>query len=103
MSYYADDIRRIAKQQNNKSGIGSANPRLPIFGSVIPMSGIVDSGTWLTSPAKYTALTYDPAVAVEIEDTSAVLHTIQTVATGKVVGANGNEILIDEVIFTPPP
>ncbi len=57
----------------------------------------------LESPIIFTALTYDDTKDVIIEDTSAVLHTIKTVATAKIVDANGKEILIDEVIFTPPP
>ncbi len=43
MSYYADDIRRIAKQKENKQGLGDAEVRPSVDGSTKPMVD-VDQG-----------------------------------------------------------
>ena len=61
-----------------------------------------DENGALKGPLTLNILTYDNAADVEIEDTSAVTHTLKTAATAEIIDANGNTYTIDTITFAAP-
>lgn len=103
MATYADDIRRIAREKENPSGLSSALVRRSIPGSTKVMNDTEkeDNINNLVAPLTLEILTYDDAEDVLIEANNGNF-TIKTVATAKIIDANNNEYPIDTITYATP-
>jgi len=104
MSYFADDIRRIAKQKDPKLGLSQTEERIAISGSTKAM---VDSkeesdGGAMVPPLTLEILTYDDTKDVDFKDTSDVTHTFKTALTAQIVDSKGTVFAIDEITYAAP-
>jgi len=104
MSYYADDIRRIAKQKEDNEGLGDPKERAIILGISEDMSYTTEDehDFTLTPPLTLTILTYDDAQDVTIEANNGDF-LIKTAETAIIIDDRGQEFEIDEIIYTTPP
>ncbi|MCP3899555.1 MAG: hypothetical protein GY707_07575 [Desulfobacteraceae bacterium] len=104
MSHYADDIKRIAKQKDPKSGLGDAKERTVLAGDSVPMVSLDEdeNSLALTPPLTIEILTYDDTKDIEFKDTSDAVHTIKTALTAKITDADGIEYEIDTITYATP-
>ena len=104
MSYFADDIRRIAKQKNPKGALDVADIRIAIAGSTQALDNSPEEsgGGGMVPPLTLEILTYDDTQDVDFKDTSDVTHTFKTAATAQITDDNGVVYAIDSITYAIP-
>jgi len=95
MSTYADDIKRIAKQDEPKGALGLGLQREQITGSAVPIPGLEEDDTSpILSPLSFEALTYDhDQDEVVVANNGTFIY--RTVLTAQITDANGKVWLIN--------
>ena len=102
MSTYADDIKRIAKDDEPKGGLGTAYLREAIPGNSETTADAKDERVMtIVSPVTVEILTYDDAQDVLVEANNGDF-TIKTAATARIIDDNEQIIEIDEIIYADP-